>query len=479
MDKLKRYFKNYYVLNDINGILFWDNATNLPLKSIESRSEQMSILAEYIDKELRDQNIIEEINLNKTKNLNDHDKKNLLLMENIVIKENAVDVELKSQLIKKKLKCEHLWREAREKNDVSLIEKDFDELLLLVHEEANQLSKPLNLSPYDALISNYDRDYNSNKIDSLFEVIKSDIIPQYQNLEKIYNPTISKTNLSKDKIFEKTNQKLKELGFDFDYGRIDQSIHPFCGGANKDVRITTRFENNILETLSALFHETGHGVYEQNRPSDFLYEPIGQARSLSVHESQSLFYENHIFKSKSYFHLFNQIFDGSQEIYQSFIDHYHTVRLNPIRVSADEFSYPIHIFIRYEIEKKIFNNKIQFKDIHNLWNQYYKEYLDIDLPNDTVGVLQDIHWYEGIFGYFPTYAIGAMISSQIKFNCPGYQSFMDHVNIDNIKIVTEWLKSNVHQKASLYSSDEMLQNISGEPLNSSYFLKHLNSRFVQ
>ena len=479
MDKLKRYFKNYYVLNDINGILFWDNATNLPPKSIESRSEQMSILAEYIDKELRDQNIIEEINLNKTKNLNDHDKKNLLLMENIVIKENAVDVELKSQLIKKKLKCEHLWREAREKNDVSLIEKDFDELLLLVHEEANQLSKPLNLSPYDALISNYDRDYNSNKIDSLFEVIKSDIIPQYQNLEKIDNPTISKTNLSKDKIFEKTNQKLKELGFNFDYGRIDQSIHPFCGGANKDVRITTRFENNILETLSALFHETGHGAYEQNRPSDFLYEPIGQARSLSVHESQSLFYENHIFKSKSYFHLFNQIFDGSQEMYQSFIDHYHTVRLNPIRVSADEFSYSIHIFIRYEIEKKIFNNKIQFKDIHNLWNQYYKEYLDIDLPNDAVGVLQDIHWYEGIFGYFPTYAIGAMISSQIKFNCPGYQSFVDLVSLDNIKIVTEWLKSNIHQKASLYSSDEMLQNISGEPLNSSYFLKHLNSRFIQ
>jgi carboxypeptidase Taq len=472
MDKLKRYFKNYYVLNDINGILFWDNATNLPPKSIESRSEQMSILAEYIDKELRDQNIIEEINLNKTKNLNDHDKKNLLLMENIVIKENAVDVE-------QKLKCEHLWREAREKNDVSLIEKDFDELLLLVHEEANQLSKPLNLSPYDALISNYDRDYNSNKIDSLFEVIKSDIIPQYQNLEKIDNPTISKTNLSKDKIFEKTNQKLKELGFNFDYGRIDQSIHPFCGGANKDVRITTRFENNILETFSALFHETGHGVYEQNRPSDFLYEPIGQARSLSVHESQSLFYENHIFKSKSYFHLFNQIFDGSQEMYQSFIDHYHTVRLNPIRVSADEFSYPIHIFIRYEIEKKIFNNKIQFKDIHNLWNQYYKEYLDIDLPNDAVGVLQDIHWYEGIFGYFPTYAIGAMISSQIKFNCPGYQSFVDLVSLDNIKIVTEWLKSNIHQKASLYSSDEMLQNISGEPLNSSYFLKHLNSRFIQ
>ena len=185
MDNLKKYFKNYYVLNDISGILFWDNATNLPAKSIESRSDQMSILAEYIDQELRDQNIIKEINLNKNKDLNDLDKKNLLLMESIVLKENAVDGLLKSQLVKKKLKCEHLWREAREKNDVSIIEKDFNELLNLVHEEASQLSKSLSLSPYDALISNYDRDYNSSKIDNLFEIIKTDIIPQYLNLEKI------------------------------------------------------------------------------------------------------------------------------------------------------------------------------------------------------------------------------------------------------------------------------------------------------
>ena len=235
MDNLKKYFKNYYVLNDISGILFWDNATNLPAKSIESRSDQMSILAEYIDQELRNQNIIQEINLNKNKDLNDHNKKNLLLMESIVLKENAVDGLLKSQLVKKKLKCEHLWREAREKNDVSIIEKDFDELLLLVHEEASQLSKSLSLNPYDALISNYDRDYDSSKIDKLFEIIKTDIIPQYLNLEKISSPSIFKTDLSKDDIFESTNLKLKELGFNFDYGRIDQSMHPFCGGANKDV----------------------------------------------------------------------------------------------------------------------------------------------------------------------------------------------------------------------------------------------------
>ena len=167
------------------------------LKKHKSRSDQMSILAEYIDQELRDQNIIKEINLNKNKSLNDHDKKNLLLMENIVTKENAVDGQLKTQSLKKKLTCEYLWRAAIKKNDVSIIEKDFNELLLLVHEEASQLSKSLSLNPYDALISNYDRDYNSNKIDKLFEVIKTEIIPQYLNLEKISSPYIFKIRFIK------------------------------------------------------------------------------------------------------------------------------------------------------------------------------------------------------------------------------------------------------------------------------------------
>ena len=273
--------------------------------------------------------------------------------------------------------------------------------------------------------------------------------------------------------------KLKQLNFDFDRGRIDQSHHPFCGGATDDVRITTRFEDNILESLSALFHETGHGVYEQNRTNQYLYEPLGQSRSLSVHESQSLFFENHIFKSKVYFNIINNIFDNSKDLEKSFLEHYHTVRVNPIRVSADEFSYPIHVYIRYKIEKEIFKNKIKFKDIKNLWNENYLNYLSINLISETEGVLQDIHWYEGIFGYFPTYALGAMIASQIKFNCPIFDIFLDNPNEENINNLIIWLNTNIHQKASLYSSDEMLKSISGENLNSKYYLDHLVDRFVK
>ena len=224
---------------------------------------------------------------------------------------------------------------------------------------------------------------------------------------------------------------------------------------------------------------TGHGVYEQNLPNEYLYEPLGQSRSLSVHESQSLFFENHIFKSKVYFNIINNIFDNSKDLEKSFLEHYHTVRVNPIRVSADEFSYPIHVYIRYKIEKEIFKNKIKFKDIKNLWNENYLNNLSINLISETEGVLQDIHWYEGIFGYFPTYALGAMIASQIKFNCPLFDIFLGNPNEENINNLIIWLNTNIHQKASLYSSDEMLQSISGENLNPKYYLDHLVDRFIQ
>ena len=479
MNKLKEYFKSYYVLNDVSGLLFWDNATNLPKKSIESRSEQMSILSNFTDRIFRSEDIQEEIQKAENTKLSEADSMSLKLMKSIIVKENAIDPDLKSLLIKKKLTCEHLWREARSKNDSSIIEKDFNDLLDLVHEEASQLAKATNLSPYDSLISKYDMDYDSSKIDQFFSVIEREIIPKYLDIKKIKSPHVYKSNISDSEILKMIKVKLKQLNFDFDRGRIDQSHHPFCGGATNDVRITTRFEDNILESLSALFHETGHGVYEQNRPNQYLYEPLGQSRSLSVHESQSLFFENHIFKSKVYFKIINNIFDNSKDLEKSFLEHYHTVRVNPIRVSADEFSYPIHVYIRYKIEKEIFKNKIKFKDIKNLWNENYLNNLSINLISETEGVLQDIHWYEGIFGYFPTYALGAMIASQIKFNCPLFDIFLGNPNEENINNLIIWLNTNIHQKASLYSSDEMLQSISGENLNPKYYLDHLVDRFIQ
>jgi carboxypeptidase Taq len=213
MNKLKKLFKNYYILNDISGILFWDNATNLPSNSITSRSEQMTLLAEYTDKIFRSPEVLNEISVINSSDLNEIDLKNLRLMKNIILRENSVDTNLKSELIKQKLKCEHLWRKSRQENNSLIIEKDFNYLLSLVHEEASQLSQATQLSPYDSLISKYDMDYNSSKIDGIFSVIKSEIIPQYLNSDKIKDPCVFHSSISEEKVLEDTKKKTRDIKF--------------------------------------------------------------------------------------------------------------------------------------------------------------------------------------------------------------------------------------------------------------------------
>ena len=170
-------------------------------------------------------------------------------------------------------------------------------------------------------------------------------------------------------------------------------------------------------------------------------------------------------------------FNNQEDLLNIFKQNYHSVRINPIRVSSDEFSYPIHIYIRYEIEKIIFSENIDLSDIKEIWNKMYKDMLDIDVTNDSEGILQDIHWFEGMYGYFPTYATGAMMASQLKYNCPSYDQFITSPNVKNIEDISQWLIDNVHQFGSELSTSEILNKISHEDLNPNYLVKHLKERF--
>lgn len=477
MDELKKIFKEYYTLNDIGGILFWDNATYLPQNSSDSRSEQLAVLTRLTDKVLRSDKIEILINSIIIDDLSNFDKKNFILMKDIIDQENSVDPLLKEKLTRKKIQCEQAWRLAREKNDISIVKDIFNEVLSLTIEEAKQLSTKSGKPPYDSLISKYDMDLSSSKIDQLFSVIRDTIIPTYLEINKLQKVRIPDLNMKNSDVLEEMKFFLKALKFDFNRGRIDLSNHPFCGGASNDIRITTRFEKNVFESLSALFHETGHGLYEQNRPTKDLYQPIGQSRSLTFHESQSLFFENHIFKSLNFFSLCSKNFNNQEDLLNIFKENYHSVRLNPIRVSSDEFSYPIHIYIRYEIEKLIFTENLDLTDIKELWNKMYKEMLDINISNDSEGVLQDIHWFEGMYGYFPTYATGAMMASQLRYHCPSYDNFNINPDLKNISEVSQWLIDNIHNFGSEYSALEVLNKISQEDLNPNYLVKHLQERF--
>ena len=477
MDELKKIFQEYYTLNDIGGILFWDNATYLPQNSSQSRSEQLAVLSRLTDTTLRNDELDNLINNVRIADLSAHDKKNFNLMKEIINQENSVDPLLKEKLTRKKIECEQFWRLAKEKNDISIVSKAFNDVLSLTIEESKQLSVKSGKSPYDSLINKYDIDLSSSQIDKLFSVIRENIIPTYSEADKITNTRIPKINIKNSDLLENMKYFMKALRFDFKRGRIDLSNHPFCGGANDDIRITTRFEKNVFESLSALFHESGHGLYEQNRPKENLYQPIGQSRSLTFHESQSLFFENHIFKSLNFFELLIKNFSNKDDLFELFKENYHSIRINPIRVSSDEFSYPIHIYIRYEIEKMIFSENLDLIDIREIWNKMYKEMLGINISNDSEGVLQDIHWFEGMYGYFPTYATGAMMASQLKYNYPKYNEFNSNPNSQNMGEVSQLLTDNIHQYGSEYSMSDVLSKISKEELNPNYLVKHLKERF--
>ena len=279
---------------------------------------------------------------------------------------------------------------------------------------------------------------------------------------------------------------MKSIGFDFTRGRLDTSEHPFCGGAYQDIRITTRYnEKDPFSSLEGIMHEAGHAMYELNLPTKWKYQPAGQSRGMAMHESQSLLIEMQITRSSSFKKYLSDILKnqfnftdecwGFENIYKIGT----RVKKSFIRVESDEVTYPLHVILRFNIEQKIFNNEINIKDIPELWNEEYKRLFNKDVDHDSNGCLQDVHWYAGLFGYFPTYSLGALTAAQLAS-----QIRKDIINLDaqiekgHFKELLQWLKTNVHSKASLYSSSSILQQVTNSKLNAKYFKDYIKNRYL-
>ena len=213
---------------------------------------------------------------------------------------------------------------------------------------------------------------------------------------------------------------MNKLGFDFNRGRIDKSLHPFCGGSSNDIRITTRFnKNDSFSCFDALMHETGHGLYEQNLPKKWQHQPLGSAGGMSLHESQSLFVEMQLIKSLPTSRFIEKVLKNKMNIdlgefnYKNIYSFRNKVKKSFIRVDADEVHYPLHIIHRFNVEKKIIEENADVESLPDLWNEEFSKIFNYDVDSDNNGCLQDIHWYGGDFGYFPTYSIGAIIAAQL------------------------------------------------------------------
>lgn len=279
---------------------------------------------------------------------------------------------------------------------------------------------------------------------------------------------------------------MKALGFDFDHGRLDESHHPFCGGTYDDVRLTTRYDDgDFTSALMGILHETGHAMYDQGLPKEWRGQPVGSDRGMSVHESQSLLIEMQACRSSEFLEyaapLLRKTFGGSGEAWsvENLTRLYTKVDKGFIRVDADEVTYPAHVILRFNLERAAIAGDLQMADLPGAWNEGLKDILGITPPTDREGCLQDIHWYDGAWGYFPTYTLGAMTAAQLfakaKSDVP---EILPSIAKGDFAPLMGWLRVHVHAKGCSLSTQELITEATGEPLNAQYFKAHLKARYL-
>ena len=487
-EELLERLKDIDLVNQIGGLLGWDQEVLMPPKAAKLRAEQLSWVSKTGHEKLTHPRIGELLNiLEREENLNEIQKGNIRLTRDSYNKATKLPTEFVAEMAKHKSKSQISWTEARAKNDFSLFRDDLVKMVEMSRKKADYLG--FQEVRYDALLDLYESGLTVSKVDPLFAELRNNVAPLVKKVvENGKMPEMSWVhgNNWDQEGQEKLSQSISEsIGFDFSAGRRDASTHPFCGGPNPDdVRWTTRYdESDPFGSLYGSMHETGHGLYEQGRPRDLDFQPAGSANGLGIHESQSRLWENQVGRSKEFCEwalpLWKKYFPkqmenvSAEDLWRSV----NFVEPSLIRVEADEATYNLHIMIRYEIEKKLIAGEIEVDDLPDIWDDMYEEYLGIRAPNRTLGVLQDIHWSFGAFGYFPTYTLGNLYSAQLlaaaRKNLPNHDEDM---RVGNFTPLLQWMRENVHGRGSIVTPAELIEEATGHPPSPDDFVEYLREK---
>ena len=489
--KLGAYLKETQILGSIQNTLYWDQNTGMPKKGASWRSEQLT----YIAKLLHNRNSSEQFSgliqaakvelLAEAKNSENQKviadkKRNIDLLIKEFNREKSLDPKLVESLAKAKSKGYESWQEAKRKSDFDIFLPFFKELIKLRIEEAKQISDKYSL--WETLAQPYEPELTLNWLNKIFQPLK-EVIPSL--ISQIKDSKKYHLDLRPNSQQNLCSKLLDEFGRDKDLVVVAKSPHPFSItlGPN-DYRITTRIvKGEPFSSFLATAHEWGHSIYEQGLPSQshqWFAWPLGQATSMGVHESQSLFWENRIVKSKSFSKRFFKNFLSEGCSFSNYLELWKSINhLEPglNRVEADELTYGLHILIRTELEINLIEGDLPAKDIPSEWNKRYEELLGIKPNNDSEGCLQDVHWSEGAFGYFPSYLLGhlisAQISSQMERDIGSIDDIIEDGSYENIIL---WLKNNVHHYGRSVNSMDLVRKVTKEELKSDYFINHLRSK---
>ena len=491
--ELEKCFGQLQALKEASSMLHWDAATIMPksVASAATRSEQISAL-DGICHEILNSNKISDL-LNEAQNqstLNNWQTANLREMKHMWTHSSAVTSDLVVALSKACMKCEIKWRSTRPVSDYDGVKPLLSEVLKLVKESAIAKSEVLNCTPYEALMDEYTPGLRQEIVDPIFSDIEG-FLPDFlsavlekQAMDK--KPSVPEGPFPLDQQQDLGQLLMETLGFDFDQGRLDVSLHPFSSGTPDDLRITTRYnEHDFMPGLMGILHETGHALYEKNLPKEWRRQPVGEARGMDIHESQSLLIEMQACRSKEFLSYaiplmkekFNK--EGPEWEIDNLYQIYTTVKPGLIRVDADEVTYPAHVILRYNIEYALVTDKMTLNDLPTAWDEWMSNLLGLKPSNHENGCMQDIHWFDGAWGYFPSYSMGAITAAQF-FNTaiqsdPNILPSISQGNFDPLYL---WLTENIYKFGSLYETPELIQRATSKPLDPSIFKNHLTQRYL-
>ncbi len=489
--KLVERFQQIHRIDHAMTFLSWDQMVMMPERGNDARSSSIAELASMKHKLLTAEEVAGWFD-NADASADNLQSVSLREMQRVWRQATCLPADLVVAKIKAGSKCEHGWRTQRTANDWTGFVANFREVVELGREEASlRLESNDKLStPYEALLDLHSSGDSQVLIDGVFKALRKELpglLVEIREHQASRPPIVVAGEFALAKQQALCEELMRVLGFDFSAGRLDQSMHPFSTGVAGDLRVTTRFRNNeFIEALNATAHEVGHASYEGGLPAHLEGLPVGAHRNMCIHESQSLLFEKQICISKSFTGFFaeriHKHLEDSKNISSENLWQLMTkVEPGYIRVEADEVCYPLHVLLRYEIESALINGDLEADEIPEIWDQKMTDYLGLSTKgNYKDGCLQDIHWTDGAFGYFPSYTIGAVNSAQIfGAMCSDHPDWQSRFASGDLDFVREWLEDKIWSKGCELTSQELMRHATGQATNTDAYLGHLRARYLE
>ena len=488
LKELKEYIGEINRLNEISNVLYWDMTTYMPEEGLESRADIIEYLSGEVFSKITSSKVKEYLDFfgDKMDDLDDVNKAMIKKLSKEYNETMKIPKDKYKAFVSLCSKSEKAWEEAKEKGDYYIFKPHLEKVIKYKKEFINYWGYKGN--KYNALLEQYEPGITVEILDTLFGELKKEIIKLLNEIKKsdvTIDNSMFKGQFNIEEQKKLSMEVINKIGFDLNKGRLDESVHPYTiEFSSKDVRITTNYhEDDITYALYSSIHEAGHGIYEQNISEKLKDTGLMTGVSMGIHESQSRMYENILCRSyeflvyllpviNKHFHQFNNV--RIEEFYKAI----NKVTPSLIRTEADELTYSLHIIIRYEIEKAIFNDEVTVDELPYLWNKKYKEYLGIEPKNDKEGILQDLHWADGSFGYFPSYALGNIYGAQIihKF-LKDDPKILESLKEGDFQKINKKLKETIHVYGSVYEPKDLIKKATNEELNIKYYVQYLRNKY--